>query len=312
MYWNEFPFLNKLLCIIIIMTCGIRFHIHSDSIPSPLAQNTEIQKFFCQQYQNTTRPNIGYLNNCFFLRKPFHDFAEGLHWCDNNEYKLYSQQIYKMKMNFMGSHTYPVHEPLVWNGIKTQFNKDNGNVNTSYFSSWMTTSSWFGKSNSNSGGDWGGIAMNTTNYVARSSMLYPSDCCSNDIQQSSTMNLCPFGNELETENQVFNNDGPCIFNEATVDLHKDTPPENDDDDFDFDPSAETISFVLVTETNLTLGERCKVIEMAKISNNDYQFKFLSNLDKVNSIARNRHHEEPTKIISKQSKKRETTKKTKAS
>ena len=103
----------------------------------------------------------------------------------------------------MGFHT-SVREPLVWTDIETQVNKNNGNVNTSYSSSWIIALGWVGESNRNSGGDWGSIAMNTTNDVARSSL---SDCYSNDIQQSSTMNLCAFAIEQQTEKQVFHSGG---------------------------------------------------------------------------------------------------------
>ena len=102
---------------------------------------------------------------------------------------------------------------------------------------------------------------------------------------------------------------------GATDADKDTPSEDDDEDFDFDSKAETIdvsSLVLITETNLRLGGGCKLVEMAKILNNGYQFEFLSNLDKVNNVVLGRHHEEQTKIISKQSKKRKTTKKTRPS
>jgi hypothetical protein len=56
-------------------------------------------------------------------------------------------------MNFMGLHTYPNAEPTVWTGLPTQFDPATGEVNESYYTSYMTTGG---------GGDWGGAPTNTT------------------------------------------------------------------------------------------------------------------------------------------------------
>ena len=39
--------------------------------------------------------------------QPFHDFPEGPDWWDTEHYKLILTQLSKMKMNFLGLHTYP-------------------------------------------------------------------------------------------------------------------------------------------------------------------------------------------------------------
>ena len=41
-------------------------------------------------------------------------------------------------------------------------------------------------------------------------MLYYHDCYSNEIQQTTYPNLCPFGNDTATYNAVFNNAGNLL------------------------------------------------------------------------------------------------------
>ena len=64
----------------------------------------------------------------------------------------------------------------------------------------------------NQGGDWGATAMNTTDYVLGSSLLYSSDCYSSDIQQPISDHLCPYPSNSNTsqQNEVFNNAGHLL------------------------------------------------------------------------------------------------------
>ena len=48
--------------------------------------------------------------------QPFHDFSEGPDWWNTDEYLLHLDQLAKLKMNFIGLHTYPLAEPTVWTG----------------------------------------------------------------------------------------------------------------------------------------------------------------------------------------------------
>ena len=71
--------------------------------------------------------------------QPFHDFSEGPDQWNLDDYKLHIEQMVKLKMNFIGLHTYPGQEPTVWTGTKDQFNPDTGNVTVSFPTTYMTT-----------------------------------------------------------------------------------------------------------------------------------------------------------------------------
>eukprot|EP01084_Bolivina_argentea_P034459 63760_1 len=212
---------NKLsshYCILsLLQLFGVRFRIHNDIIPRHFNKN--INELF--KTPHAFLYNKHWLFDPTFTPRgiqPFHDFAEGPDWWNNNDYKALSEQIYKMKMNFQGYHTYPVREPLVWTGLNGQFDTQTGNVSVSYPSSWMSTLGWVG-GKPGEGGDWGGTAMNTSQYAMGASVLYYHDCYSNQVQQSSYPNMCPYGTNMTTENTVFNNAGRLlndVFNYAKL------------------------------------------------------------------------------------------------
>ncbi len=70
---------------------------------------------------------------------PFHDFAEGPDWWSGEHYKTVLEQMSKMKMNFIGLHTYvqkpnmKFTEPTVWYGFPEDLNAD-GTVKRAYTS----------------------------------------------------------------------------------------------------------------------------------------------------------------------------------
>jgi hypothetical protein len=70
---------------------------------------------------------------------PFHDFAEGPDWWSEDHYKAVLEQLGKMKMNFIGLHTYvqkpnmKFSEPTVWYGLPEDISTD-GTVNRAYTS----------------------------------------------------------------------------------------------------------------------------------------------------------------------------------
>ena len=112
---------------------GIRFELNGDIIPDrtiPLR---------IPQLDETHKP-------LFELRglQPFHDFPEGPDWWTQDEWRLYLGQAVKMRMNFVGLHTYPFHnkdlgpEPLVWTGVPEDVNAD-GTVKVADEASWYTT-----------------------------------------------------------------------------------------------------------------------------------------------------------------------------
>lgn len=112
---------------------GVRFQIDGDVIP-----DTKIA-FALPKLDETHKP-------LFRLRglQPFHDFPEGPDWWTADDWKVISGQVAKMRMNFIGLHTYPVKnkdlgpEPTVWIGLPEDVNAD-GTVKIAGKTSWYTT-----------------------------------------------------------------------------------------------------------------------------------------------------------------------------
>jgi hypothetical protein len=109
---------------------GIRFYLHGDVIPD------EKQMLDLPVMSEKGKP-------LFTLRGilPFHDFPEGPDWWNLEEYKAIIGQLPRLKMNFIGFHTYPEvpdypsgycqAEPLVWIGTEKDINSD-GSVQSAY------------------------------------------------------------------------------------------------------------------------------------------------------------------------------------
>lgn len=109
---------------------GIRFYLHGDVIPDAK------QKLDLPVLDEKGSP-------LFKLRGilPFHDFPEGPDWWNLEEYKAILGQLPRLKMNFIGFHTYPEityypsghcqAEPLVWIGPEKDINED-GTVKSAY------------------------------------------------------------------------------------------------------------------------------------------------------------------------------------
>ncbi len=100
---------------------GVRFYLHDDVVP---------------EVKTALQPGNLDINGkpLFALRGilPFHDFPEGPDWWSRDDYKAYIAQLPKMRMNFIGFHSYPESqfegrykaEPMVWVGTKDQINGD--------------------------------------------------------------------------------------------------------------------------------------------------------------------------------------------
>ncbi len=112
---------------------GVWFQIDGDVIPDvkiPLA---------LPELDETQKP-------LFKLRglQPFHDFPEGPDWWTKDDWKVINGQAAKMRMNFIGLHTYPFKnidlgpEPTVWIGLPEEVNTD-GTVKIADKSSWYST-----------------------------------------------------------------------------------------------------------------------------------------------------------------------------
>ena len=74
--------------------------------------------------------------------QPFHDFAEGPDWWGTDDYLAVMGQLAKLRMNFIGLHTYPEGpvgpEPTVWIGLDGEYDSQ-GRVSAAYPASYHTT-----------------------------------------------------------------------------------------------------------------------------------------------------------------------------
>ncbi len=109
---------------------GIRFYLDGDVVPD--------------HKQPLTIPVLNDRSGPLFELRgilPFHDFPEGPDWWNLDDYKAIIGQLPKLKMNFIGFHTYPEHqiypsgsyqaEPLVWIGPEKDIHAD-GTVTSAY------------------------------------------------------------------------------------------------------------------------------------------------------------------------------------
>ena len=112
---------------------GVRFYLHGDVVPE-----TRLPPGL-PQLDETNRPLFG-------LRgiQPFHDFGEGPDWWSTDDYKAVIGQLPKLRMNFIGLHTYPESNPVVgpeasvWIGLGEDADAQ-GRVRFSYPAGYMTT-----------------------------------------------------------------------------------------------------------------------------------------------------------------------------
>ncbi len=122
--YGAYAFIEKL---------GVRFHVHGDVIPDG-------KTALCIPELNETNQPL------FALRglQPFHDFPEGPDWWTLDDWKHVVSQVAKMRMNFIGLHTYPFQnkdlgpEPTVWIGLPEDVNTD-GTVKCSDATTWYNT-----------------------------------------------------------------------------------------------------------------------------------------------------------------------------
>jgi hypothetical protein len=110
---------------------GVRFYLSGDVVPDervalePAALATEGRPLFSVRGL-----------------QPFHDFAEGPDWWNTDDYLAHIGQLAKLRMNFLGLHTYPDSdvgpEPTVWIGPREEFDAA-GRVASAYPASYHTT-----------------------------------------------------------------------------------------------------------------------------------------------------------------------------
>jgi hypothetical protein len=147
---------------------GVRFYLHGDVIPdSPVPLSF---------------PAFAEDGHALFSVRglqPFHDFAEGPDWWSTDDYLCAVGQLAKLRMNFLGLHTYPDGtvgpEPTVWIGPRSDFD-ERGQVTSAYPASYQTTG--------RSGRYWWSYApLRTGDFLGGAADLYDRDDFGSDVMR---------------------------------------------------------------------------------------------------------------------------------
>jgi hypothetical protein len=167
---------------------GVRFYLHGDTIPD------ERKAFFLLELDERGEP-------LFELRgiQPFHDFPEGPDWWSTDDYKAILAQLAKLRMNFMGLHTYPEGghgpEPTVWIGLAEDIEPDD-TVKFSSTSSYANTLR----------GTWGYAPKKTGEYAFGADQLFERD----DYGPEVMCGMMPLPKTPEENNELFNRVGNML------------------------------------------------------------------------------------------------------
>jgi len=176
---------------------GVRFYLDGDGVPDkeiplevPLLDEKKAPLFALRGIQ------------------PFHDFPEGPDWWNREEYLAIISQLPKLRMNFIGLHTYPEGrpnaEPTVWLGLPEDV-ENNGDVRYSYPSSYNNTLR----------GTWGYAIKNTDEYLFGASQLFERNDYGPDVMGRNI----PSPMTLEGCNEIFNNTG-ALLRQAFTHAHQ--------------------------------------------------------------------------------------------
>jgi len=177
---------------------GVRFYLEGDVVPDGRLSSVDMD------LDDTGRP-------LFPTRgiQPFHDFPEGPDWWTLENYKAIIAQLPKLRMNFLGLHTYPDNpskekgatpnaEPTVWIGQGGEFDED-GTVGASYPASYQNTAR----------GNWGYEAKKTGDFHFGAGLLFERDDYGNDVMEG----LSPEPKTARDSNEVFNR-AAAVFRNA--------------------------------------------------------------------------------------------------
>ncbi|MGE5449196.1 MAG: hypothetical protein ACM3PR_12575 [Bacteroidales bacterium] len=176
---------------------GIRFYLHGDVIPDGKVA--------------LTIPDMDVRQKPLFAIRgiqPFHDFPEGPDWWNVNDYRAVISQLPKMKMNFIGFHTYPYRarfdgggpkaEPLVWIGKEDAINAD-GTVKAAYPALHFATND----------STWGYFPVKTSDFMFGASQIFETDTYGADYMK----NISPWPHTEEENLKIFNASGK-MFHDA--------------------------------------------------------------------------------------------------
>lgn len=176
---------------------GVRFYLHGDVLPARRA--------------SMALPDVDERGEPLFVTRgiqPFHDFPEGPDWWNTDDYKAVIAQLPKLRMNFLGLHTYPQGgvgpEPTVWIGLKDDVDAG-GTVRFSSPSSYHNTLR----------GNWGYAAKNTSDFSFGAAQLFERDDYGGEVM----FGAMPRPETPEQNNAVFNRTG-AMLNEAFSFAHR--------------------------------------------------------------------------------------------
>ena len=167
---------------------GVRFFLHGDVLPDerialrlPILDERQAPIFKVRGLQ------------------PFHDFPEGPDWWNAADYEAVIGQLAKLRMNFIGLHTYPENapnaEPTVWIGLPRDAG-ERGRVSFSYPASYQNTRR----------GNWGYAAAHTSDFGFGAAELFAQEAYGPRVMEG---NL-PQPETPEGCNQVFNRTGNML------------------------------------------------------------------------------------------------------
>lgn len=178
---------------------GIGFELQGDIIPDEKLDVVSLSGFD-QLYTPS-----------FNLRgiQPFHDFPEGPDYWTAEDYQAIVTQLPKMRMNFIGFHTYPEKEPFggweraepnVWIGTEDEFNPD-GTVKAAYPVLHANTND----------STWEYFPVMTSVYSFGASQLFDTDVFGTDFMKNTTK----WPHTPEENIRIFNSMGKVLHNTFT-------------------------------------------------------------------------------------------------
>ncbi len=169
---------------------GARFYLHGDVFPD---QRMKLALPALEEYGKPL----------FELRgiQPFHDFNEGPDWWNEADYQCAIGQLAKLRMNFIGLHTYPEGgphaEPTVWIG-QTKDVEPDGRVTASYPSTYNNTIRADAVP-----GNWGYESKKTGDFIHGAAQMFDRDAYGPAVMN----NHFPKPDTPEACNDVFNRTG---------------------------------------------------------------------------------------------------------
>jgi len=167
---------------------GVRFYLHGDVVPDGRIA--------------LRAPEVAEIGKPLFALRgiqPFHDFPEGPDWWNLDDYKAIISQLPKLRMNFIGLHTYPEGhpnaEPTVWIGLPEDVG-ERGRVKFAYPASYQNTLR----------GNWGYQAKKTSRFHLGAAQLFERDAYGADVMEG----LCPRPQTPDECNELFDRVGEML------------------------------------------------------------------------------------------------------